>query len=152
MPGPAVSLMARAKSNLAASVALPPRRNSMAESIRDRRSSALSALEEWLQQNDVEVVRPEEVWDYLSRSPDTQRATRAAVVKAQALVPGRSRLHLEVYSDPEADDQYLSLLIRADDYPSTFHQILDEVQEEVLLALPAQAGWLVVSTDFARLA
>lgn len=124
----------------------------MAESIRDRRSSALSALEDWLHQINVEVVRPEEVWDYLSRNLDTQRATRAAVVKAQALVPGRIRLHLEVYSDPEADDQYLSLLIRADDYPSTFHQLLDEVQEAVLLALPPQAGWLVVSTDFARVA
>jgi hypothetical protein len=61
-----------------------------------------------------------------------------------------AELSLEVYKDPEIDDQYLTLYVRQTNYPSDImHQIygvarqFDDLLEKV-------SGYLLITTDFRR--
>jgi hypothetical protein len=57
---------------------------------------------------------------------------------------------VELYQDREADDPYLTLLLRAHVSNLDFVQRLDRLHDRLPDHAPAWAGWFQVSTDFRR--
>lgn len=61
-----------------------------------------------------------------------------------------SQLSLEVYRDPECDDEYLALFVRRHDYgnASALMAAIDELRGRYDDELGQVRGWLQVTTDF----
>ena len=59
-----------------------------------------------------------------------------------------ARLSLEVYRDPEFDDQYLALFIRQPIYERTLMQRVERIREQYADQLANASGCLHITTDF----
>ncbi len=57
-------------------------------------------------------------------------------------------LSLEVYRDPEIDDEYLTLYVRQSEYDLTIMDRIDEVREQLAALLNHVSGSLLITTDF----
>ena len=57
-------------------------------------------------------------------------------------------LSLELYKDPEFDDQYLMLYVRQNGYDLSIMDRIDAVPEELAPKLDRVAGRLLITTDF----
>jgi len=59
-------------------------------------------------------------------------------------------LSLEVYKDPEVDDQYLTLYARKEWYEPDFLERLQAVNDRFSQRLEGVLGYFLLATDFAR--
>ena len=85
---------------------------------------------------------------YLRDYPEMTTAICRAAETVTAAVGGAAKLALQVYQDPEIDDQVLTLRVRVPQYDQ---RVLDALDEAMVACEPVEAksgGWLVVTTDF----
>jgi hypothetical protein len=61
-----------------------------------------------------------------------------------------AELSLEIYTDPEIDDHYLTLYVRQADYPSDIIDHIDAVCINFHRRLEGSSGYFLVTTDFRR--
>lgn len=93
---------------------------------------------------DVAAVR-----DYLLRYPDmTDVVALVCDLAADHFEPG-TQLSMEVYHDPEIEDEYLTLYVRQDRYREGLLDTVDSLCELCERELAQGSGWLLVTTDFA---
>jgi hypothetical protein len=59
-----------------------------------------------------------------------------------------SQLSLEVYRDPEIQDEYLTLYIRQSQYDESISKLIDEITVECQEYFSDSERWLIVTTDF----
>ncbi len=62
--------------------------------------------------------------------------------------PRPSQVALELFEDPESDDQYLTLYVRQQQYDEDILDVLDEVSRQFDYILCDTSGWLLITTDF----
>jgi hypothetical protein len=96
----------------------------------------------------VSVPNPEQVRNYLAANPEFVEITEQVCELAATEFSGDAELSLELYSDPEIDDRYLTLYVqRASDEQSAWDKIgrIRESCENELAELP---GWLHITLDF----
>jgi hypothetical protein len=55
---------------------------------------------------------------------------------------------MDVYQDPEIDDNYLVLYIRLKHYDDSVIERLEEAEAEFLNQLVSKRGWIQLTTDF----
>jgi len=94
------------------------------------------------------VPQPAEVRDYLLRYPDMTDLLLSVCKMARERFGAPTQLSLEVYHDPEIEDEYLTLYVRQENYDE---QILDKVESicaEYEKMIAGRSGWLLVTTDF----
>ncbi len=60
----------------------------------------------------------------------------------------QSHLSLEVYHDPEIEDEYLTLLVRQEIYDECLLDAIQDVRKEYQQELAGASGWFLVTTDF----
>ena len=58
------------------------------------------------------------------------------------------KLRLEVYHDPEIEDEYLILYARFPSYTQDLIEKIDAVGKKCISFLTDKSGWLIVTTDF----
>jgi hypothetical protein len=63
-------------------------------------------------------------------------------------VDSASQLSLQVYHDPEIQDEYLTLYVRQPQYGESINRLIDEITAEYQEYLGDSSGWLIVTTDF----
>ena len=101
-----------------------------------------------LQQDGITIPRPSEVRDYLISYPDMTDLLLSACDLARQQFDSQVQLSLEVYHDPEIEDEYLTLYIRQQNYDE---DILDTIEDICALyegKLAGKSGWFLVTTDF----
>ncbi|MDD2675867.1 MAG: hypothetical protein PHP75_00115 [Methylacidiphilaceae bacterium] len=59
-----------------------------------------------------------------------------------------AKLSIELYRDPEEEDEYPMIWVRAKQYNSEILDKIQEVRREYERALASSSGWLMVGTDF----
>jgi len=59
-----------------------------------------------------------------------------------------AQLSLEVYRDPEIEDEYLTLYLRQQDYDRNLLEAIEDICEEYEEELAERSGSLLVTTDF----
>lgn len=59
-----------------------------------------------------------------------------------------AQISLEVYKDPEIDDEYLTIYIRQEIYDENIMDLIDEISSECENMLAGRFGWLLITTDF----
>lgn len=107
--------------------------------------SLLSSLES----SQIRIQDRNGIRDYLSRYSGIRDLLPSVCESALRHVPNNSQLSLEVYRDPEIDDEYLTLYIRQRDYDKRIMDIIEEISADYVGQLADVSGWLLVTTDFA---
>lgn len=96
----------------------------------------------------VRVPKPLELYQYLSRHPGIEFAAVSACNKAATRFQGRGQLSLEVYHDPEVEDEYLILYLRQHEYDPHILDIIESLNRETETEQIGTSGWVLVTTDF----
>jgi hypothetical protein len=101
----------------------------------------------WLAQSQVMIPQPAEVRDYLLRHSDMIVLLPAICERAWERCGIQAQLSLEVYRDPEIDDEYLALYIRQERSDEPILDVIDSICAECEAELASSSGWLLVTTD-----
>jgi len=94
----------------------------------------------------VQFEDPYSIREYLLRFTDLLDVIPQAVAAAMKHFP-EGQLVMDVYQDPEIDDQYLVLYVRLKNYDK-FVERLEEAEAEFLDQLANKRGWVQLTTDF----
>lgn len=115
--------------------------NSTYDTIRD-------ILEE-LSKLNILIPEPQEVEQYLSKYIGLKDILKKISSEANKMFQPTAQISLEVYHDPEEDDQYLALYVRQQQYEKDImdkiRSIRSKYRSEIAKNLP---GWLLLTTDF----
>ena len=72
----------------------------------------------------------------------------AAVAAALERVGAGTELSLELYHDPEIDDDHLTLYVRQEPYSERTRETIDEIGRAIRPVLRKASAWFSVTTDF----
>jgi hypothetical protein len=112
-------------------------------------SSQIEKVLDWLQHNQVTVSQPAEVLNYLTRHLDMTELILPVCKMARTRFENRAEFYLEVYRDPEIDDEYLALYVRQKVYDDDVLKMIREISRESLYrGLEGKKGWFTITTDF----
>lgn len=99
------------------------------------------------------VSQPVEVSNYLIQHLDLTELILPVCKTAMARFKSRAKFYLEVYRDPEVDDEYLALYVRQKVYDNDALKVIREISREALYrGLEGKKGWFTITTDFKPLA
>ncbi len=96
----------------------------------------------------VVLPKPDEVRAYLERFADLALLLSDFGKAAREEFGDRAELSLEVYTDPEIQDRYLTLYIRQQTYDPDLLSRIEQVQEAHEDRLAGASGPLLLTTDF----
>lgn len=96
----------------------------------------------------VRVPKPIDLSQYLSRHPGIEIVAVSVCQKAATRLQWRGQLSLEVYHDPEVEDEYLILYLRQHKYDPHILDIIESLNRETETEKIRTSGWLLVTTDF----
>jgi len=111
-------------------------------------SLSIETMLEYLSSIQVAVPNPEEVCDYLSRYPDIIELVMLACEETRSRFLLSTQLSLELYRDPEIDDQYLTLYVRQNKYEENIMDKIEEIRLPYSDELADKTGYLLLTTDF----
>jgi len=104
----------------------------------------------WITSSGILVPDLSPVSEYLDQHADITGPLARACQLIRGQLPASTQLALELYRDPEIDDQYLTLYARASEYGPDFGRELDAAAEKHLDYTVGLSGRLLVATDFQR--
>jgi hypothetical protein len=110
-------------------------------------SSKVDQLFIQLQLQGVQVGQQGDVYEYLLRFPDMIEVVEQAVFAARNHLK-EARLQLEVYRDPESEDEYLVLYARFPTYDETVMEKIRAARRQYRHLLHGKSGWFILTTDF----
>ncbi len=102
----------------------------------------------WLLSKRIMIPQPTEVHDYLLRYPDMVDLLSSVCRTALGRFGTHTQLSLEVYSDLEIEDEYLTLYVRQRRYDEHILDVIEDICAEYEEQLAGRSGWLLVTTDF----
>ena len=91
---------------------------------------------------------PGGVVNYLRANPGLYDAVLYACMLTEEAFGRRAQITLDVYSDPEIEDEYLTIYVRQHQYDPDIMEQIDAICDQYEAALGDQQGWIVVTTDF----
>ena len=97
--------------------------------------------------NSAQIARESRIREYLSLFPDIADVASYAVEAARRRFPN-AQLVLDVYQDPEIDDEYLVLYVRMPHYDDSVMERIAAAEAEYLDMLADKSGWIQLTTDF----
>lgn len=110
-------------------------------------SQDIENLLKWLIENNVRLIGPNEIRQYLLTFPDLIEVVPVTVSAACERLP-QAQLVLQVYYDPEIDDSYLAIYVRLKKYDELVMEKIENAEAEFLDLLADKNGWLQLTTDF----
>jgi pyridoxal/pyridoxine/pyridoxamine kinase len=98
---------------------------------------------------DIKVNNINAICDYLVKFPDIIDIIPKAVNSAKKYFPN-AKIILDFYIDPEIDDEYPIIYVRAEKYDDKFMELLEKAEEEFIRELIDKKGWISLTTDFGK--
>lgn len=95
-----------------------------------------------------EFPHPQEVVEYLLQYPGLYHTVINTCFNTKKVFGHNSQISLEVYHDPEIDDEYLTIFIRQEEYEPDIIEKIDAICREYERFLVNESGYLLVNTDF----
>ncbi len=96
----------------------------------------------------ISLSKPANIRSYLLKYPNMVDVLGLVAKVALDRFDRGSKLSLELYEDPEAEDAYLTLYVRQADYAVNLLDQIEEISRLVDASLENQVGWLLITTDF----
>jgi hypothetical protein len=109
-------------------------------------AATVDALLEGVAKN-AQLANKPQIREYLLQFVDLAEVVPHAVEAAKQHFP-EAQLVLEVYRDPEIDDEYLALYVRLSRYDDTVMERIAAAEAEYLDRLAGKSGWIQLTTDF----
>jgi hypothetical protein len=106
--------------------------------------NVLRELSKEIRINNINSIR-----DYLIEFPDIIDIIPKAVNSAKKYFPN-AQIVLDFYIDPEIDDKYPIIYVRAEDYDDKFMELLNKAEEDFMEDLINKRGWILLTTDFGK--
>ena len=99
---------------------------------------------------EIQVLIPQYNWvyDYLLGHPDMSAILLPVCKAVKEKFRNQAQLSLEVYRDPEIDDEYLTLYVRQEEYDENIMNEIKKVRASFEELLAGKSGWLLTTTDF----
>ena len=97
---------------------------------------------------DVALPNPAEVSRWLADDPKLAELIPSVCRHMRKHMGPAVELSLEVYRDPEIDDQYLTLYVRQEHYDVSIMDRIDQARTGLMRSLARVAGRLFITTDF----
>jgi hypothetical protein len=113
-----------------------------------QRSTRAQPLSKRLALSRVFVLKAREVTAYLKQYPRLDRLLPTVCAQVRKALGNNVELSLEIYSDPEIDDRYLTLYVRHSRYDASLIKRIEALREETNPQLEAVPGYLLLMTDF----
>jgi hypothetical protein len=103
-----------------------------------------------VQENKYIIIIPklEEVRSYLTYYPDIIELVKFACNETRKRFELPTQLSLEVYHDPEIDDEYLTLYVRQEKYDDDIMDIITDIRSIYGNELCDKSGDFHITTDF----
>lgn len=101
-----------------------------------------------LQAQRVELIDTDAIREYMRGHSDMVSGVDIVISLVRSHFGEDVQLLLDVYNDPEIDDQYLQLRVRAIDYSSEFMNLIDAVDSLTGPILHHGTGRILLTTDF----
>lgn len=96
----------------------------------------------------ITVPEPASVRAYLLEHADILGLLRSVAAGIRERFDPGTQFSLEVYSDPEIEDKYLTLYVRQQEYSPDILDRIERVASHYDGALRDKTGWLLLTTDF----
>ncbi|MCI0379561.1 MAG: hypothetical protein L0215_18280 [Gemmataceae bacterium] len=100
--------------------------------------------------NNVLLPNRSEVEQYFAEHPDLAAIVPGICAKVRAAFGATEELSLQLYKDPEIDDQYLTLYVRRQEYKPGIVEEIDRISGQFDGLLETASGYLLITTDFRR--
>jgi len=94
------------------------------------------------------IPNPDGVARYLRLNSGMYDVVLYACMLTEETFGKTAQITLEIYSDPEIDDEYLALCIRQSHYADDIMEKIDLICGRYEKTLTNQTGWFMVTTDF----
>jgi hypothetical protein len=111
-------------------------------------NSLIEELLEHLKSDQIVIPNPEEVSDYLCQYPDIIDLVEFACEETRSHFLLPTQLSLELYRDPESDDEYLTLYVRQEKYEEDIMDVIEDVWSTYEHELTTKLGDFLITTDF----
>jgi predicted RNase H-like HicB family nuclease len=98
---------------------------------------------------DIRINNINSIRDYLIEFPDIIDIIPKAINSAKKYFPN-AQIVLDLYIDPEIDDKYPIIYVRAKDYDNKFMELLDKARKDFMEDLINKRGWILLTTDFGK--
>ena len=106
---------------------------------------SLRALQSYL---GFEFPHPHEVVEYLLSHPGLYDIVLDTCYSTNEVFGHNSQISLELYHDPEIEDEYLTIFIRQENYEPDIIEKIDAISRGFENELIGESGYLLVNTDF----
>jgi hypothetical protein len=116
--------------------------------IADTTSRLEEVLTELLNEWFIEIQNVAEVKYYLRSHEDILDLVCGVCKGVREHFPSNTQLSLEVYHDPEMDDEYLTLYVRQEEYETDILRKIKVILSGYSDFLKGKSGWFLVTTDF----
>jgi hypothetical protein len=101
-----------------------------------------------LQKNNIVIKNYGDVYGYLSLHPKLISILIPICESTRQVFCSNTELSLELYSDPEIKDQYLTLYIRQSSYEKDVLDKINCLNEQCEKELSEVEGYLLITTDY----
>lgn len=110
----------------------------------------IEELLNWVKFNKIFIPKPSEVRNYMLKYDDMVDLTYFVCKTTREKFDYDTQLSLEVFHDPEIEDETLTLYVRQEDYEEDITKKIEELDEEYGEMLMDKTGYLLVMTDFQK--
>jgi hypothetical protein len=117
------------------------------EETADLSKSIENALAE-LGSKGILIPEPVSLTKYLLIHPEIIDVMKCASEDALVSFDKRAQLSLEVYTDPEIEDRYITLYVRLSDYDDQVLNRIKKIRKLYESMLADKDGWFLLTTDF----
>jgi len=97
--------------------------------------------------NDFNFYCSKDVFEYLSKYPDMIEVIPDILQIAFEELKD-AKFKLEVYHDPEIENEYLILYVSFSNYNKNIIEKIDAVEKKCVDLLIDKTGWLIIDADF----
>jgi len=101
-----------------------------------------------LQRKGIALPNPEDIRRNLLCHPDMTDLVKRICDDALDRFPRPSQVALELYQDPEIEDEHLTVYVRQYDYDDDILDVLDEVRLKFHEERATSSNWIHITTDF----
>lgn len=96
----------------------------------------------------ITIINERDVSDYLTKHQDIIELVPTIVEITKKYTDNETKLYLHVYHEYDFDDEYLTLLIRQQEYNDNIIEILNNIWGKYQKLLVGKSGSILVTTDF----
>jgi len=94
------------------------------------------------------IPKPDDVKYYLHQYPDIIDLIQYVCDETRNRFKLPTQISLELYRDPEIDDQYLTIYVRQKEYEKDIADKIDEIRSSYCNELADKSGYFLLTTDY----